>query len=89
MIATPGGTGAVALSVQEILDEGETLVIPEIAWGSYRLMAAMNNVEVATYSLFEDDHFNMQSFKEVCERVMQKQKKLLVVIHAITQPVTP
>ncbi len=81
VIATPGGTGAVALTVQEILDEGETLIIPEIAWGSYRLMATMNNLEVATYSLFENDHFNMKSFKEVCERVIHEQKKLLVVIN--------
>ena len=33
VIATPGGTGAVALTLQEILDEGESVLLPEIAWG--------------------------------------------------------
>lgn len=80
-IATPGGSGAVSTTIMDILDQEETLVIPEIAWGSYRLMAQMNNINVETYSLFEDDHFDMTSFKEVCRRVMDKQKKLLVVIN--------
>lgn len=59
VIATPGGTGAVAITMQEILDEGETVILPEIAWGSYRLMATMDNLKVKTYSLFEGDHFNV------------------------------
>ena len=36
VIATPGGTGAVAITLSEILDEGETVILPEIAWGSYK-----------------------------------------------------
>ena len=43
VIATPGGSGAVSLAIADILDEGETLVLPDIAWGSYKLMASMNN----------------------------------------------
>ena len=39
VIATPGGTGAVGMVVNECLDPGQTLIIPEIAWGSYALMA--------------------------------------------------
>lgn len=81
VIATPGGTGAVALTVQEILDEGETLIIPEIAWGSYKLMASMDNLNVKTYSLFEGDHFNLTSFKETCLDVMKTQDKLLMIIN--------
>lgn len=81
VIATPGGTGAVALSVQEILDEGETLIIPEIAWGSYKLMATMDNVNTKAYSLFEGEHFNLKSFKQTCLDVMETQDKLLIIIN--------
>ena len=81
VIATPGGTGAVAITMQEILDEGETVILPEIAWGSYRLMATMDNLKVKTYSLFEGDHFNVESLKEACREVMKTQKKLLLVIN--------
>lgn len=81
VIATPGGTGAVAMTIQECLDPGQTVVLPEIAWGSYNLMAQMNNLEVAKYSLFDDDRFNMDSFREVCTKTMEKQGKLVVVIN--------
>lgn len=81
VIATPGGTGAVAITIQEILDEGETVVLPEIAWGSYKLMATMDNLKTASYSLFDGDHFNLTSFKDTCKEVMKTQKKLLVVIN--------
>ncbi len=67
--------------MQEILDEGETVILPEIAWGSYRLMATMDNLKVKTYSLFEGDHFNVESLKEACREVMKTQKKLLLVIN--------
>lgn len=81
VIATPGGTGAVAMTIQECLDAGQTVVLPEIAWGSYNLMAQMNNLEVAKYSLFDGDRFNMDSFREVCTKTMEKQGKLVVVIN--------
>ena len=81
VIATPGGTGAVALTLSEILDENETVVLPEIAWGSYKLMATMDNLQVETYSLFEEDHFNLTSLREVCTSVMEKQHKLLLVMN--------
>lgn len=81
VIATPGGTGAVAITIQEILDEGETVILPEIAWGSYKLMATMDNLQVKTYSLFEGDHFNLTSFKDTCREVMKTQDKLLMVIN--------
>lgn len=81
VIATPGGTGAVAMTLQEILDEGETVLLPEIAWGSYKLMAAMDNLKTETYSLFDGDHFDTKGFQRHCEEIVEKQKKLLVVIN--------
>lgn len=81
VIATPGGSGAVSSTIVDILDSGETLVIPEIAWGSYKLMATMSNIQTTTYSLFEEDHFNVTNFKEVCSEVMKKQGKLLAIIN--------
>ena len=39
VIATPGGTGAVDMTVSYCLDPGQTLVLPSLAWGSYNRMA--------------------------------------------------
>lgn len=81
VIATPGGTGAVGISITNTLEPGQTLIIPEIAWGSYALMAQMNNLEVARYSLFEGDHFNLDSFRQTCRSVMEKQDRLVMIIN--------
>lgn len=81
VIATPGGTGAVGMVVGECLEQGQTIILPEIAWGSYALMAQMNNLNVENYSLFEGDHFNLASFKETCQKVMEKQDKLVMIIN--------
>ncbi len=81
VIATPGGTGAVGMTVEECLAPGQTLIIPEIAWGSYRLMAQMQGVDVASYSLFKEDRFNMDSFKQTCLDTMKKQDRLVIIIN--------
>lgn len=81
VVATPGGSGAVSSTIIDVLDKGETLIIPEIAWGSYKLMATMNNIETMTYSLFEEDHFNIKDVERVCKEVMAKQGKVLLIIN--------
>lgn len=81
VIASPGGSGAISSTINDVLDANETLIIPEIAWGSYQLMASMANIKVKTYSLFKENHFNIESFSDVCKEVMEQQGKLLVVIN--------
>lgn len=81
VIATPGGSGAVSSTFNVILDQNETVILPEIAWGSYQLMAQQNCLKTRTYTMFEEDHFNLTSFKQVCTEVLNEQKKLLVVIN--------
>lgn len=81
VIATPGGSGAVSTTFNMILDQNETVILPEIAWGSYKLMAQQNCLNTISYSMFEEDHFNLSSFKQVCTEVLNQQHKLLVVIN--------
>ena len=81
VIATPGGTGAVGMTLQECLEEGQTVILPEIAWGSYALMAQMHNLKMEKYSLFEENHFNLASFKTACKNVMKTQNRLVIVIN--------
>ncbi|MGI6511528.1 MAG: pyridoxal phosphate-dependent aminotransferase [Catenisphaera adipataccumulans] len=82
VVATPGGTGAVAMGIDEFLEAGETIILPNIAWGSYKLMAQMDNLNIETYEMFDGDAFNLKSFKEVFEKVMVRQNKLVIVINS-------
>lgn len=81
VIATPGGSGADAMSIENYLDEGETLIIPDIAWGNYATMAEVNNINFVKYSMFDGDHFNLNSLKETVQEVLKKQDRIVIVIN--------
>ena len=81
VIATPGGTGAISTTLQCVLSKDDIVLFPEIAWGSYKLMAQEYGYQQETYQLFKDDHFHLEDFKNKCETIIQKQKKLVVVIN--------
>lgn len=81
VIATPGGSGADSMSITTFLDEGETLIIPDVAWGSYSLMAHENNIEIAKYTMFDGDHFNIQSIKDTVHEVLKKQERIVLIIN--------
>ena len=80
-VATPGGTGAICLPVFNCLNHRETLIIPEIAWGSYRLMARQNECEVITYAMFENGKASINGITKVCREVMDQQHKVVIVIN--------
>lgn len=81
VIATPGGSGAISSAFTTFLDQGQTVILPNIAWGSYTLMAKENNLNFVQYELFEDDHFHLASLRQTMEQVSQKQDRLVVVIN--------
>lgn len=82
IIATAGGTGAISLAFKDILNPGDTVLIPDLAWASYRIMAETYQLKTDTYSMFEGNDFNISSFTQKCRNIMKKQKKLLVVINS-------
>ncbi len=81
VIATPGGSGADSMAITTFLDEGETLIIPDIAWGSYTLMAHENNINYVQYSMFDGNHFNLDSFKKTVTSVAEKQDRVAIIIN--------
>lgn len=81
VIATPGGTGAIKMAIDLTLNSEEMLLIPEIGWGSYELMATTANIQTKKYRLFEKEHFNFSDFQEKCEEILQSQNKLVIIIN--------
>lgn len=81
VIATPGGTGAVSLVMSEFLETGETVILPDIAWGSYALMAKDKQLNILNYEMFEEDHFNLESLKKQVNALVGKQNRIVVVIN--------
>ena len=82
VVATPGGTGAVSLGIGEFLEIGETVVIPDIAWTSYAIMAQDKQLKAVKYNMFdENDNFNLESIKSAVNSLKGKQNRIVIVIN--------
>ncbi len=76
-LATSGGTGGIAMTFKNILEAGQTILLPSIAWGSYALMAKEFNLKVVNY-----DIFNIDDLITKAEELAKTQDKLLIVINS-------
>lgn len=81
VVATPGGTGALAMGIALSLDEHETLLLPDVYWSPYKGMAKGNNMEVIEYNYISDYHYNLTSFKEKAQTIITKQHKLVTILN--------
>jgi aspartate aminotransferase/aromatic-amino-acid transaminase len=80
-LATIGGSGAISATFLNSLDPNETVIFPNVAWGSYKLMADQFALKSATYNILQNGKFDFISFKEVILETAKKQKRILVVIN--------
>ena len=82
VVATPGGTGAVSLGIGEFLEVGETVILPDIAWTSYAIMAKDKQLNAVQYSMFdENDNFNIESIKTQVNSLKGRQNRIVIVIN--------
>lgn len=82
IIASAGGSGAISNTIWNYLDEGETMLIPEICWGSYKLMGDEFHIKTATYRLFnEKGEFHTGAFLDRCLEIMEREGKVFAIIN--------
>ena len=80
-IATPGGSGAISITLNSILDKDDKVIIPNIAWGSYMLMANEFHFKPVTYNMFKNNKFDLTDLKNKIKDSVNSQGKALVVIN--------
>ena len=73
-MATAGGTGAIYTAMHMCLQEGDTMVFPEVSWGNYRIMANENKIISKTY-----DIYNLDSLLNVID---EAEKKAFIIINS-------
>jgi aromatic-amino-acid transaminase len=81
VLASIGGSGAIAMAISNSLDRGETVLIPEIGWAPFHTISKQAQVNVETYQLFDDDRFNFSHLKEKMMEMIHKQGKVVLVIN--------
>ncbi len=82
VIATPGGSGALGISIANYLNPNEYLITSDLGWGNYSVIANENYNSIKYYSLFDNDYnFNMNSFKETVNKSILEQGKAFIIIN--------
>ena len=81
VIATPGGTGAIANTFANYLNPRDIVLLPDYMWGNYKQMAYECFADFTTYSLFEENHFNLKSVETKIMELKAKQKRVVLVIN--------
>lgn len=82
VVASAGGTGALALGFNCFLQDNDYVLLPSPAWGNYRNMAKTRNLNVESYSLINEK--GMTDLNDLMTRgiyVMKKRHKLVLVIN--------
>lgn len=67
IIATSGGTGAIHIGIRTCLDEGDSIVLPDIGWGNYSVMADEMNLNIINY-----DIYNIHSLLNIIDKAIGK-----------------
>lgn len=75
-VATNGGTGALHLAFHSYLNEGDSLLVPEICWDSYHVMAKQRQVKIVEYPVFD-----LECFQQKAQSIIETEGKLVVLIN--------
>lgn len=81
VVASAGGTGAVALSAFNCSNPGEEILIPGMGWINYRIMVDECDCRLALYDLLDGDELSTGDLMAQSRRIMESQGRLVVVIN--------
>jgi len=85
-VATPGGTGSVRHTIFNYTNPGDTVLVSDWYWKPYVTISEEFGRKVSHYKLFNDkNEFNIESFKENFETLLNKQKRLVAIINSPAQ----
>lgn len=76
-LATVGGSGAVFVGLDMCLEYGQSVLLPEIAWGSYKMMADEFGFNIVNYDIYDIDSMLLKA-----EIIAKSQGKVLIAINS-------
>lgn len=81
VVATPGGSGAISNTLFNYVNAGDSILLTDIYWGPYQFMINEIGANIVTHPMFDGSKFNVKAFKEVAERIVAKEHKLVTIIN--------
>ncbi len=79
IISTPGGTGALYLSISHASKINSLVLIPKISWPNYISISRSVNAPYLMYENYDDnDKFNLESIKKIIDETDYKSVTILI-----------
>lgn len=85
-VATPGGTGAIKHAVWGYTNPGDKILVADWFWSAYGTIASEVGRSLTHHKQFnENGGFNIESFKENFDALVDEQKRVLTIINSPAQ----
>ena len=82
VVASMGGTGALALSIRNYANNDQEVLVPSIRWPNYNAIIKQAQKQFAEYELFDEcNNFNIASLKEKVNESCNKHNRAFVIIN--------
>ncbi len=81
-VATPGGSGALRMSIDNFLEPHQTVLTSSYFWAPYRTLADEAGRSFATFDMFgEDGRFNAPDFERKLDGLLKAQGRALILLN--------
>ena len=82
VVATPGGSGAIATTFENYMKPNDKVMVPDVMWETYITIAKDQGSDVCKYSLYDEDgKFNLSSIKENVFNLLESQESIILVLN--------
>jgi len=82
-VATPGGSGSVRHTIFNYTNPGDSVLVSDWYWKPYVTISEEYGRSVENYKLLNDkNEFNIESFKNSFEKLLNKQKRIVAIINS-------
>lgn len=82
VVATAGGTGALFLGLNTLLDNDDCIIMPSLKWEPVKLITQENNIKVYEFDLFnKNNEFDVSNLINAIKVAANKHKKICIYLN--------
>ncbi|MDD4212370.1 MAG: pyridoxal phosphate-dependent aminotransferase [Bacilli bacterium] len=85
VVATAGGTGAIALAFRNYTELDQSILIPTPGWANYKAIASQVGAIPLPYSLYDGNHFNQEGVSALLMKVAKEEGRVFFVLNDPSQ----
>lgn len=82
VVATPGGSGAIATTFQNYMNKNDKVLVPDVMWETYITLAKERECGFLKYKLYdENNRLDINSIRQSILELMPTQQSIILVIN--------